>query len=237
MKGRPYIDFGIADYSPIEKEFKTMFNSVANIISQMYSSFLREVEIPKCQKISITISNYSNETNYISGKDFVCGVIEIRKIYYDFKKFETLSFFQKKVEILELIQSFLLELCKQNGYNPTPFILAYNKIKENNYKSIFILFGKKFTNRKTKISAWVKVEQKETGALIVFDFQDANSQNLKSIETIEIPNGPFFIESYMACGGKWVDDNCFVLLDRNKMQTLKVFLSGKFENLKFKMFD
>lgn len=44
MKGVLYIDFGIADYSPIEKEFKTMFNSVANIISQMYSSFLREVE-------------------------------------------------------------------------------------------------------------------------------------------------------------------------------------------------
>lgn len=43
---------------------------------------------------------------------------------------------------------------------------------------------------------------KKTGALIIFDFQDVNSQNLKSIETIEIPNGPFFIELDMARGGE-----------------------------------
>jgi hypothetical protein len=237
MKKSPYIQFGIADYSPLDSEFQTLFNSVANIVAQMYSSFLREVEIPKCQKISITISNYSNETNYISGKDFVCGVIDIRKIYYDFAKFDTFSFYQKKVEILELIHGFLIELCDQNGYNTNSFVSAYNKIKENDYRSVIILKGKKFTNRKTKNSVVVKVEQKETGALIIFDFYDSNSQQLKSVETIEIPNSPIFLNSYMSSGGKWLDDNCFVLLDRDKMHTLKVFLSGKFENIKFKMFN
>ncbi len=237
MKRSPYIQFNIAAYSPMSVEFKTMFNSVANVVSQMYSSFLKEVDIPKCQKIAISVSNYSNETNFISGRNFVGGVIGIRKIYHDFNKFETLNFFQKKVEILELMQSYLIELCTQNGYNPEPFVLAYNNIKENNYQSVFILMGKKFTNRKTKISVLVKVEQKEMGALIIFDFYDANSQKLKSIETIEIPNGPLFLDSYMSKGGKWMDDDCFVLLDRDKTPTLKVFLSGKYENLKFKMFD
>ncbi len=107
--------------------------------------------------------------------------------------------------------------------------------------SFYIMWVKNFPQIEisTKISAWVKVEQKtEIGALIVFDFHELISQCYEVNRNHRNSKSDYFlltISHYMTCGGKWVDDNCFVLLDRNKMQTLKVFLSGKFENLKFKI--
>jgi hypothetical protein len=229
---KPYIEICTSEdyYLLINARKKAkQFNGEAAVIAELYSNVLGHVEIDKLSKIRINLGDADNFPESISKGYSTSRVLGIEK-KFNFKEYFSLGPIQRKIALLEEIQKNVLYACDVFRFNKQPFVEAYEKVKEANYISRFIYKNKIFKNKDKSLGASLIITFESTHAQFSIIFYNEKEKIIKEMDCLKSYNNFMFVDELTRGGAKWIDNEHFVILNKNKQITLKVSVDGVIES-------
>ncbi len=187
------------------------FNVFSNIMASLYQRFftgnirgLFKIAIDLYQhKIPMKICNYKENGG-------VCVIFRS----FDFNNFIRKDKNSKQKEILEILQNSVIKMCEKFKIDKIPFVNAYEKVIENNYKNQYI-FNRLTFSRNRKYKAGIEINMTKNGTKINILFTDKNENILKRNEIFKTFSHYYFVHQIIY-SGKWLDNQKYIASSRNK---------------------
>ena len=205
------IQISCGERKNFKSEILKKFNISTNVIASSYQRSLTKKTLG-LQKIMIDLFAEKNIIN-IGDYKLLEGVSWIHKSF-DFEKYFAKDKDEQKVMILHVLNEAILQMCDKFELDKTPFINAYNKVVENNYKNQYV-FNKLTLSKNRKHKAGIEINMTEQGAGINIIFTDKNEKILKRKEIFRTQPHYYFIYQVIY-SGKWLDNNKYIASSKNK---------------------
>ena len=204
------IQIGVSQRCNITTKRK-QFNSQANVMAFLYQRFITE-KTKGLQKITLELFDTKKELN-IGDFSKTISVCVIDRTF-DFKNYFSKEKQEQKKMILFALHDSVLQMCKKFALDKTPFINAYDKVIENNYKNQYI-FNKLTLSKNRKHKAGIEINMTEKGADINIIFTDKNETFIKR-ETIFRTQPHYFFVYQIIHSGRWIDNDKYIASSKNK---------------------
>jgi hypothetical protein len=215
----------VGDVQNFEK-YQSDFNLYGNFIGNLYFSALPKISIPHLKKIVIVLleddSFIENIIPY--SKDFPISTVQHS---FNFPSFIQKDDFNKRKDLFEFLHQRILKLSKEFNWDSTPFISAYEKIKNKDYESKTIV-GKLKSSKDRKHKAGIGIEQDVYSASIYILFFDSNENLLEKLKIFETLPQPYLYAQVIG-KSKWLNNSDFVL--HNKSEEIRIVASLPDSNL------
>ncbi len=192
-------------------EIRKQFNIEAGITAFLYQRNITK-KIKGLQKITIDLIKEKNITSIGNYKELE-GVTWIFKSF-DLKKYFGKTDKEQKIMILEILHNIILQMCEKFKIDKIPFVNAYEKVIENNYKNQYI-FNRLTFSRNRKYKAGIEINMTKNGTKINILFTDKNENILKRNEIFKTFSHYYFVHQIIY-SGKWLDNQKYIASSRNK---------------------
>lgn len=210
---------------PATQEKVWQFNGEANVIAELYSSLLGHVGIDKLGKIRINLYDGDYSNSICAG--YSCSRTLGMEKRFDFTTYFSLPHFERKVMLLEEMQTHILYACNEFKFDSQPFVDAYEKVKKANYVAKYTYKNKIFKNKNKTLGASLVITLEGTHAQFTLVFYDKNEEVIKEVDCLKTFNNFMFIDTPVKGGVKWLDNEQIVLLNKDKEVTVKVSITGE----------
>jgi len=222
--GNLYLELAILEpISEIEKKV----NREASVISNHYSRFIKDIKIKNLDKIAIMLIKGSNEN--------ILPPLSLIRVCVFEKSYDIYSLCLKeekelKKELLEIIHTSILLLCKKFEWSIEPFEKAYLMVKEKEYNNSYLAWGgKNFESKNKGKKVSINIQMNSSNIILSALVFDELNKHTKKIELARLYPLDLFLNQIIN-KVTWINESQFKLSGaRGEINFIVSLLNGNVE--------